>query len=78
MSSTDSTTGWILAFWVSFAIAIFRAAGAKHEAFQALAHLWCGGLLLDWWKYGSRPAKWFVIALSVVEVSMFLYQKFVV
>lgn len=33
---------------VSGVLAVLRIGGLKHEAFQAVAHLWVGGLLTAW------------------------------
>lgn len=57
---------------IASVLAALRAAGVKDEAFQALAHLYLGGLITA---YGitRRPFYlWLTVALSVVEVVCFL------
>lgn len=57
---------------VSIVIALVRIAGVKHEAFQAIAHLWVGGLSGAWFVDRTKLYGWSVVALSVVEVACFL------
>lgn len=57
---------------ISVLFAAVRIAGHKSEAFQAIAHLWVGGLcgafaLGRYWLYG-----WLVIILSIIEVACFV------
>jgi hypothetical protein len=52
-------------------LAAIRAVGVKHEAFQAVAHLWVGGLLGAW----IATRSWFylrlALTLSAIEVVCF-------
>ena len=67
---------------VSILIALVRAIGVKHEAFQAIAHLWVGGLLgaylLGRKEIGAATrgraifCLWLAVLLSIVEVLCFL------
>ena len=61
----------------SLLLAILRIGGAKQEAFQAVAHLWVGFLIYGWAIDKTALAKWLVISLSVVELSCFIYFKFI-
>jgi hypothetical protein len=52
----------------SIALAAFRLAGIKNQSYQAVAHLFLGGLFVTWisskrWYYGA----WF-LGLCAVEV----------
>jgi hypothetical protein len=63
---------------ISVLLAALRIAGIKHEAFQAIAHLWVGGLcggfaLGRYWRVGGyRLFAWLVVILSIIEVACFL------
>ena len=68
-----------LVILISAALALARILGVKHEAYQAVAHLWVGGLIGAWLL--TRKTKdvdsvylWSVIVLSVVEVACFIVQ----
>jgi len=39
----------LLPILISFVLAALRVAGYRHEAFQAVAHLWVGGLVGHLW-----------------------------
>ena len=61
----------ILPILISMLLAAIRAVGVKHEAFQAVAHLWVGGLLGAW----IATRSWFylrlALTLSAIEVVCF-------
>lgn len=70
----------------SVAIASLRIAGLKHEAYQAAAHLWVGGLIGAWAfaRWAGHSANWFrvdaagelcgwcAVDLSIVELGCFV------
>ena len=62
-------TVWPIA--VSIALIALCAAGIKHEAFQAIAHLWVGGLLGAWLAAAGREFLWLAVGLSIAEVVCF-------
>ncbi len=59
---------------LAFALVVMRMMGVKHEAFQAVAHLFVGGLFGAW--LVSRPTHgvylWVALALPGVELLCFL------
>lgn len=63
---------------VSALLAAIRIAGCIHEAFQAIAHLWVGGLcgafMLGRYFQPSirRLCGWLVVILSIIEVACFI------
>lgn len=60
----------------SVALALIRAGGEMGQAFQAVAHVFVGGLFAAY-ATTKRPIHLVLaIALSVVEVACFLYFKF--
>jgi FtsH-binding integral membrane protein len=79
---------WI--YIVALLLAITRIAGHKSEAFQAVAHLFVGGLFaagyveygFTWTGIGcdkGRAAKrklWLAVALSLIELACGLWFKF--
>ena len=81
--------GRLIIFVVSAALAILRVAGEKGEIFQAVAHVWVGGLCGAWLmgRLHGRPlssdpldldaelARDLAIALSIVEVICFAASK---
>lgn len=58
----------------AIAIASARVGGCKTQLFQAIAHLFLGGLVVDW-RYGYKLAGQLALALSVVETVCFLISK---
>lgn len=61
---------------VSVALAALRIGGFTSSAFQAVAHLWVGGLV-GAWLAGDRPSRlWLALMLSAVEVACFLVERF--
>ncbi len=61
----------LAALIVSIVLALLRIGGEKGELFQAIAHLWAGGLFVAG-VIRNRPALWIAIALSLVELACFL------
>lgn len=59
---------------VGLFFAILRIAGLRSEAFQALAHLYVGGLLGAYFqdRQGAKDCLVVAIVLSVVELACFL------
>jgi hypothetical protein len=59
---------FILLF-TSIILGLLRVLGVQHIAFQAAAHMWCGGLLVA---SIYSPERWFyillLIALCIVEL----------
>ena len=62
----------ILPILISVLLAAIRTVGVKHEVFQAVAHLWVGGLLGAWMASQSRFYLRLALALSAIEVVCFL------
>lgn len=58
--------------FISFVLAVLRIFGLKHEAFQAAAHLWVGGLCGGWLISRDRRTAELVVVLSVIEVLCFV------
>lgn len=75
---------WI--YVVAFILAVLRIAGHKSEAFQAVAHLFVGGLFTAaWWQYretwteGGKAAmhkSYLAIGLSLIELACALWFRF--
>ena len=61
---------FLLALSVSIILGVLRVVGEKGESFQAIAHLWVGGLFVAGIRH--RPVLWIAIALSLVELFCFL------
>ena len=57
----------------SIILGALRIGGEKGEIFQAVAHLWVGGLFVAG-TLRSRSVLWIAIALSVLELACFLVQ----
>lgn len=70
-------------FFVGVVLGVIRATGHKTQFFQAMAHLYMGGLIAAWWigrdtlpYYGWLPLYgWLVVVLSIVEVICFFVFK---
>jgi hypothetical protein len=64
----------ILAILLTLALAAIRIAGHKSPAFQAIAHLWVGGLFGYWLRMRYESGKYLAMAvgLSLVELACFL------
>lgn len=71
---------------IAILLGVLRATGITHPAFQAVAHLFVGGLL-GAWLVQRKPDNlreavmaninlWTAVALSVLELVCFLYFKF--
>ena len=65
------------AIWLIIAIVlgVLRIHGIKHEAFQAAAHLYVGGLLGAYFSGKNKEFLWIAIGLSVLEVVCFFLVK---
>jgi hypothetical protein len=57
---------------VSYLLGALRLAGARHEAFQAVAHLWVGGLIGARIAAGEKECGRIAFALSVLELVAFI------
>jgi len=60
-------------FWpllVSVAAAAMRVIGCRHQAFQAVAHLWVGGLIGAWLTGRRRRYLRMAVALTIVEIAV--------
>ncbi len=57
----------------SIILGALRIGGEKGEFFQAVAHIWVGGLFVLG-TLRSRSVLWIAIALSVLELACFLVQ----
>jgi hypothetical protein len=74
----------MLAILIAVALAALRIAGHKSEAFQAVAHLFVGGLLTYGWEVDKSRfhpktwelSAWLAVSLSAVEVACFLWSHF--
>jgi hypothetical protein len=64
---------WYAAVAISVLLAFLRLAGIRHEAFQAVAHLWVGALLYAAVVDRVRAAMWLEGALIVVELAAVAY-----
>jgi hypothetical protein len=68
-------TAFLLLFSVVFGL--MRASGAHGEIFQALAHVFVGGLFAAWlalgWRNWRSPYLWLGTILSILEVACFLH-----
>lgn len=62
---------------LSALLAYFRVRGYKSQFFQAIAHLWVGGLFAIGIWGGGRVELWCAVALTVVETICFLFFRFV-
>jgi len=62
------------AFLIIFGVilGLLRAAGHKSQAFQAVAHLYMGGLCAAWLITREPLYAWLVVVLSIVEVICFV------
>lgn len=61
---------------VAIVLAVLRVIGIKSQLFQAVVHLYVGGLFGSW-LFGRRKFYlWLFIALTVVETIMFLITFF--
>jgi hypothetical protein len=80
------TTNTLLAL-VSVVLASLRVGGLTSEAFQAVAHLWVGGLFAagyvqysaTWGTDRRNDAMlkiWLGVGLSVIELACFLFGRF--
>lgn len=59
---------------IAFALAALRVLGVKHEAFQAVAHLYVGGLFTAWYYSRDRFFLNVAIGVSLVELAVALWQ----
>jgi uncharacterized membrane protein len=55
----------------SAALALIRLSGHKSQAYQAVAHLWVGGLCGAWWIERTPMLLHAIVVLSIVEVMCF-------
>ena len=62
---------------ISVALGIPRILGYKSQAYQAIAHLYVGGLFAAWWTGGNRGLLWIAIGLSILELACFLWFRLV-
>jgi MFS family permease len=67
----------VMLYAIAFVLAALRVAGHKSQSFQAVAHLFVGGLLTEWW-VGSLSWRyshtfWIAVSLSIVELACFLW-----
>lgn len=69
----DLTITAIATNTVSFVVAALRIAGVKTEAYQAVAHLWVGGIAGAWLINRDRGLLVQFVALCVVELGCFGY-----
>lgn len=65
---------FLLIVLASVALGAARLAGVRHIAFQAVAHLWVGGLVgAQVARGGDRFLLWVTVALSVLELGAFVF-----
>lgn len=62
---------------IALIIGILRIIGIKAAWFQAIAHLYVGGLFGSWWQSRDPIPLVLAVSLSVLEVVCFLIFKFV-
>lgn len=61
---------------ISIVFGALRVAGVKTSFFQALAHVWVGGLFGAWLERRTNWfAFWLAIGLTVLEVACAIYFK---
>ena len=65
----------IVLILIGVVLGLLRAFGHKSQAFQAIAHLYMGGLIAAWWILRVPLYGWLVIILSLVEVVCFVAFK---
>lgn len=60
---------------VAVAVVALRILGLKSPSFQAVAHLYVGGLFGAWLEAGrpARPLLWLALLVTAVEVACFLH-----
>jgi hypothetical protein len=74
---TDDLRAILVYTWagaMTVGLAALRIAGHKSPAFQAVAHIFVGGLF-GAWAHGGKPARpylWLAVLLSLVELACFL------
>ena len=61
---------------IATVLAILRVIGVKHIAFQAVAHLFVGGLFVSWNYTRERKTLVTAVALSLVELTCFLVGQY--
>jgi hypothetical protein len=57
---------------VSTILAAMRVLGVKHEAFQAVAHLWVGGLFGSYFVNKDSFTLYTAVVISLIELGVFL------
>ncbi len=72
-ADTRTTLACVLIGVSAVALAGIRILGDRSSAFQAVAHLFVGGLFGAWLEGGrsARPLLWTALLLSVVELACF-------
>lgn len=65
----------IIKYSIAIVLAVIRIRGYKSQTFQAIAHLFVGGLFTaSWLQVNTRENLILAIALSVIELGCFLWQ----
>jgi hypothetical protein len=71
----DTTYKYVAITTISIILGLLRILGFKHEALQAIDHLWIGGLIVYSVMSKDRFSMWVIILLSVLEVVCFIFVK---
>lgn len=58
---------------IGILLGCLRVAGIKGIFFQAIAHLFMGGLAVAWWEQRTRWQLWLFIFLTVLETVCFFF-----
>ncbi len=66
---------WAVAIAFSTLLVGLRLGGLRHEAFQAVFHLWLGAMSYAWLVNKSVMAKAIVFTILVVEIFAFTMSK---
>jgi hypothetical protein len=66
----------VSALLFSLILVALRVAGVKHQAFQAIAHIWVSGLFCTWYFTRRRLWFWVAVAMSAIELACFIVQHF--
>jgi hypothetical protein len=61
---------------IAAALAAIRIAGHQSEAFQAVAHLYVGGLFTAAYIGRNWPLFYIGVAISLIELAVGLWQRF--
>lgn len=64
-------------YLIAVVLGMLRIMGEKAAWYQAVSHLFVGGLFGSWWQSGNKIPLIVAISLSILELVCFLVFKFV-